>query len=435
MSINTAIIFFDSSGNNTISKWCKREIASIPIYKHIILSASKAGITKFLFVGCSLREEIESFIRVERQIKCDFVWYKREENTHLDTVIDEEISKDELFFIIKANCFFDYRILHMLSRVPLDDKIASVITDQNLQTFEERAGNSNSAATNVQNSVRGGIIAASPKILPILTPHNGDLSFQTLIELLHAGNLLKTVQIKEYLHKEIDSEESLVSSEKKLYQSLGSSSDSPILDTFVIRKISRFISTLFLRTPVTPNQVTITSLLLGLLSGFLFSFGEFTYGIFAGVLYFLSVIFDQCDGEIARLKYMQSESGKILDIITDTVVNAAIVAGITCGIYKNNGSGFIIVLGLLAMLGISVSLLLTTFFEKKEGQNGSTDEFFDKLNNKDFFYIIIILCIFINQMIWFLWVMAIGTNIYWISLKVVHPIRRLMTFVFSKGKI
>ena len=72
---------------------------------------------------------------------------------------------------------------------------------------------------------------------------------------------------------------------------------------------------------------------------------------------------------------MESDFGKFFDIIVDSIVNAAIVIGITIAIYKTNGSGLTIVAGLLAMMGIVISLLLTTYFssESKERYRNKGD--------------------------------------------------------------
>jgi len=211
-----------------------------------------------------------------------------------------------------------------------------------------------------------------------------------------------------------------IEAEKKIDQPPGSYSDSPIIDRYIIRKISGFISGFLSRTPVTPNQVTIISLILGIISGVFFSLGEHTYTITAGLLYFLSTVFDQCDGEVARLKKMETEFGRKLDIIVDTIANAAVVAGITFALYKTNGSGFVIIIGILAMTGITISLLLATYFSHDSKKDTGTKEMLDKLNNKDFFYTIMLLSVIFNQMIWFLLIMAIGTNIYWIVHKITY---------------
>ena len=208
--------------------------------------------------------------------------------------------------------------------------------------------------------------------------------------------------------------------EEKSDQSVISHSDSPIIDRYIIRKISGFITGLLVKTPVTPNQVTIISLILGILSAAFFSHGAHTYTIIAGVFYFVSTVFDQCDGEVARFKHMTSDFGKTFYIIVDSIVKATITIGVTIAIYKTNGSGLTIVAGLLAMMGIVISLLLTTYFSSKSKKDTGTKEMLDKLNNKDFFYIIMLVSVVFNQMIWFLLIMATGTNIYWIVHKIAH---------------
>jgi len=208
--------------------------------------------------------------------------------------------------------------------------------------------------------------------------------------------------------------------DKESYQRVISHSDSPIIDRYIIRKISGFITGLLVKTPVTPNQVTIISLILGIASAAFFSHGAHTYTIIAGLFYFISTVFDQCDGEVARYKQMTSDFGKTFDIIVDSIVNATITIGITIAIYKTNGSGLSIMAGLLAMTGIVISLLLTTYFSHENNNNTGTKEMLDRLNNKDFFYIIMLASVIFNQMIWFLLIMAIGTNIYWIVHKIAH---------------
>ena len=211
-----------------------------------------------------------------------------------------------------------------------------------------------------------------------------------------------------------------IEAEKKIDQLPGSHSDSPIIDRYIIRKISGFISGFLSRTPVTPNQVTIISLIFGIASAAFFSHGKHTYTIIAGVLYFVSTVFDQCDGEVARLKQMETEFGRKLDIIVDAIVNAVIVIGITIAVYTKIGSVLVIIAGFFAMTGITISLLLATYFSHNSKKNTGAKEMLDKLNNKDFFYIIMLLSVIFNQMIWFLLIMAVGTNIYWIVHKIAY---------------
>ncbi len=211
-----------------------------------------------------------------------------------------------------------------------------------------------------------------------------------------------------------------IDAEKKIEQPSGTSLDSPIIDRYIIRKISGFITGFLVRTPVTPNQVTVISLILGLIAAVIFSFGGHTHTITAGLIFFLCIVFDQCDGEVARIKNMETEFGRSFDIIVDSIVSAAIVAGITFALYKASGSGFHIIIGLLAIIGISISIFLATYLGKENKTDTGTQEMLDKFNNKDFFYIIMLASVIFNQMIWFLLIMAVGTNIFWIVHKIAH---------------
>ena len=211
-----------------------------------------------------------------------------------------------------------------------------------------------------------------------------------------------------------------IEAEREVEQSSGTSLDSPIIDRYVIRKISWFITGFLVRTPVTPNQVTVISLILGIIAAVIFSLGGHTHTITAGLIFFLCIVFDQCDGEVARIKNMETEFGRSFDIIVDSIVSAAIVAGITFALYKASGSGFHIIIGLLAIIGISISIFLATYLGKENKTDTGTQEMLDKLNNKDFFYIIMLASVIFNQMIWFLLIMAVGTNIFWIVHKIAH---------------
>ena len=117
---------------------------------------------------------------------------------------------------------------------------------------------------------------------------------------------------------------------------------------------------------------------------------------------------------------METEFGRKLDIIVDAIVNAVIVIGITIAVYTKTGSILVIIAGFFAMTGTTISLLLATYFSHNSKKDTGTKEMLDKLNNKDFFYIIMLLSVIFNQMIWFLLIMAVGTNIYWIVHKIAY---------------
>lgn len=103
------------------------------------------------------------------------------------------------------------------------------------------------------------------------------------------------------------------------------------------RVLSNFLTPLLLRTPLTPNQITLLSLASGITAGFFFSQASYTQVLWAAFFYALACVLDNCDGEIARLKNMRSELGGWLDIVVDFFTDAALFIGIAFGI-KAKGS-------------------------------------------------------------------------------------------------
>lgn len=104
---------------------------------------------------------------------------------------------------------------------------------------------------------------------------------------------------------------------------------------FVLRKFSKLFTWAAVRLKMTPNQVTLISFAIGLLSAYEFSRGTF-WTIFAGaVLLQLSIIVDCVDGELARYTRQFSALGAWLDAITDRIKEYLVFFALAYGAAKN----------------------------------------------------------------------------------------------------
>ncbi|HEX2677654.1 MAG TPA: CDP-alcohol phosphatidyltransferase family protein [Polyangiales bacterium] len=82
---------------------------------------------------------------------------------------------------------------------------------------------------------------------------------------------------------------------------------------------------LIYRTSITPNQITLIAMLIGVVSGALWFVGTPSMMLAGGILLWVSAILDGADGILARAKRMFSELGRALDGSSDTVVALATV--------------------------------------------------------------------------------------------------------------
>jgi phosphatidylglycerophosphate synthase len=74
------------------------------------------------------------------------------------------------------------------------------------------------------------------------------------------------------------------------------------------------------RTALTPNQITLLAMLVGIAAGICWAIGTPTLMIWGGALLWTSAILDGADGIMARAKQMHSELGRALDGLSDVLV-------------------------------------------------------------------------------------------------------------------
>jgi phosphatidylglycerophosphate synthase len=196
------------------------------------------------------------------------------------------------------------------------------------------------------------------------------------------------------------------------------------------RKISGAISRQLLKTPITPNQVTIGVTLLGIWGGWLMAQGGVLTKVEGSLVFLLTSILDGCDGEIARAKKMTSKLGGWLDLWGDNVVHVAIFYGLGRGLFKDTGNSVYISLGLAAVCGTVISAALASLqtwrkgrssFTSVAGDRESAEEgpawrrrliaLSDALARRDFVYGVVALSL-IHRLNWFLWACAIGSVVY-----------------------
>ncbi len=102
------------------------------------------------------------------------------------------------------------------------------------------------------------------------------------------------------------------------------------VDVFVHRPVGYVIARLALRTPVTPNQITVASMVLGLGAGVAMAARFPHHEVVAGAGLLISASLDCADGMLARMRRSFSEIGRMLDGVADLV---SLVFALTGGIW------------------------------------------------------------------------------------------------------
>jgi hypothetical protein len=145
--------------------------------------------------------------------------------------------------------------------------------------------------------------------------------------------------------------------------SIKSDKSDELINTYLLRPIASLIVWALYYTPITPNQVTVLSIISGILSAFFYLKGTASAFIVAGLLVTVKDILDSADGQLARAKQLQSRTGRFLDSIGDFIVDAAVFGSIGWALYMVNNDWKMLMLALFGLMGISLRVPYHVFYQ------------------------------------------------------------------------
>jgi phosphatidylglycerophosphate synthase len=120
------------------------------------------------------------------------------------------------------------------------------------------------------------------------------------------------------------------------------------VDRYIIRPPASLVVKAVFKTRVTPNQLSLTSLVFAFLSALAYAGARPAYFALGGCLVLISTIFDAADGMLARAKNMTSRYGAYLDLFLDRIADFVVLAGVSFGYFRYTRSYFFFILGLAA---------------------------------------------------------------------------------------
>ncbi len=194
----------------------------------------------------------------------------------------------------------------------------------------------------------------------------GDGSLSGGIQQLADKGQIRAVDVSGCFWHDVDTPEALEAGKDFLLARLKTAKriDGPV-SRYINRPLSIKLTRRLAPYPVTPNQISVVSTLIGLLGassffgvGLIVDWSPLWIWILmglAGLLIQISSILDGVDGEIARLKLQASPYGAYADYILDRYVDGLTVMGMVYASYALTGSFAIILAGFIALLGLPLS--------------------------------------------------------------------------------
>ncbi len=141
------------------------------------------------------------------------------------------------------------------------------------------------------------------------------------------------------------------------------------------RRVSLRISRLLINTPVTPNAVTLFTLVCSLLAGLLYAKGEYSFMVAGAFLSWAASMLDGVDGELARAKFQASDFGCWLEMVCDYLYYVFVFSGMGYGLDAATGNPIWFYLGIASAIGSLIGFAVVAHQRKLYTSEGDAGDY------------------------------------------------------------
>jgi CDP-L-myo-inositol myo-inositolphosphotransferase len=344
-------------------------LLGLSLIERVILTAHKSGFSEFYVVTGYNAQKVGPFldkVSRDRDIKITNISNEKWEKGNGLSVLKAKKVLNENFILLMTDHIFDQNILKELKREKIKGGEVMLAVDHknnsnNLVDIDDvtKVCVNNGKAVDIgkyipkYNAYDTGIFLCSPAIFNAIETSistSNDNSLTGGVKILAEKGKVKTFDIKDYYWIDIDDEKAFRRAEKLLCDKLKKSSDGPV-SRYLNRPISTRFTKYLLKSNISPNQITFFSFILFVIASIFFFLGSYI-ALFAGaVLAQMASIIDGCDGEVARLKYKESNFGKWFDAVLDRYADAFLLFGLTYYVFAPGKNLLFLFIGFLAIIG------------------------------------------------------------------------------------
>ena len=345
-------------------------LLGLPLIERAILTARKAGLDDFYVVTGHKGEEVRDFLdslSTRRDLRISYIENEEWQSAGNGlSVLKAKRHLNEPFVLMMADHVFDEQILNGLLQTSLKEDEICLAVDENLENplvnlddvtkVRVHDGHIAEIAKEIEdyNAVDTGLFLCTPAIFAGLEESmskDNDSSLSGAIRILARKQKAKTFGIGDSFWIDVDDDNAFERAERHLLSNLSKNRDGP-----VSRHINRPVSVRITRqlvdaTNISPNLISFFSFICSVLAALLFARpGYLPLALGALLAQFASIV-DGCDGEVARLKFMESDFGGWFDAVLDRYADAFLLLGLLWHVYMPNPSSLVLMVGFLAIIG------------------------------------------------------------------------------------
>jgi len=320
------------------------QVAGLPLIERTIATAQQAGISEFYVVTGYSAEGVESFLAelsLRRSVKITSIRNADWQLGNGASLLSARRELDGPFVMMMADHIVDETIVKQIVLEPVDDGAVVLAVDFRVNGNRlvdpgdvTKVQTTDHHVTDIGKDIEEydaydtGVFLCSPSIFDAAeeSARDGDFSVTGAIRRMADDGRVRILDVEEGYWVDVDTPTDARNAKAVLYGNLCKPADG-----FISRTINRRISTkittpllLKLWKRVTPNQVSVLSFMVAVLASASFFLA---LPVLGGALIQLTSVLDGSDGEIARLKKLQSSFGNFFDAVLDRYSDSLIIFG------------------------------------------------------------------------------------------------------------
>ena len=366
-------------------------IAGLPLIERTIATAQQAGVDDFYVVTGYASDRVEALlseISCRRRVSITTIHNPDWELGNGRSLLAGRERIDEPFLLLMADHILDRDILNRLLSESLDDCEVVLagdygidenqlvdLDDVTMLVAEDRRLVAIGKHLESYDAFDTGAFLCSPHLFAAAeeSAEAGDASVSGAIRCLAAKGKVRVVDVQDHDWIDVDTPDDLKNAERLLFQNLSKPEDG-----FISRTINRRISTaiftpllLKLFPRITANVVSVLAFAVSIAASLAFFLGA---PIVGGIVIQLASILDGSDGEVARLKKLQSPFGNFFDAVVDRYSDGFMLFGMFY--YMTTASAIDTLLGPPAtalIVGTSMLAILGTLMVSYTSAKSVTD--------------------------------------------------------------
>ncbi len=346
----------------SLSAHGKTVFGSLPQIKRLVITAQRAGIKKFTIVTEKGDSSLKDLLSGDKRIESDISWHP----------LGSEVSLgSDLSLIIQSNLITTPRGLsNFMEHECAPDEIA-VLVDSEDDAWIKSGGDEVSDVFSGGGKAVGAFMASGRLLEKSIMD---SMSMRSFVQEHIGRDKVKLRKFSDSYWMRLDSDRNNAERAEDLIFAHVGKTATGWLSRNINSKISLPTSRLLVRTPLTPNMISVLINVIGMLCGVFYAIGHPVWG---ALFMQAATILDRCDGEVARVKLMETHKGQWVDTISDQVTVLSFILGVPIGYYVVSKSPLAIILGAINLSIFIFFVVWSFYFLKKYTNSGSLVTYFD----------------------------------------------------------